>query len=389
MKKNSQQSGQALIFAVFGLFVLIGAAGLAVDVGYLRYQRRLQQSAADSAAVAGAAALGVGASYASAATDDATLNGFTAAKGNKIHVTPTQVTFNGNTNSVQVNLDNTYDTFFMKIFGPATSTATVSVSAVAQYAGNRACMYALKGGGGINVAGNIDIQNCGVIDDENLSGGSLTAASIGVHGSSSPTTNPPAITGIQQAPDPLAYEPAPGGTGGAPIVVNNTNYRRGTAILNPGTYDSISIDRAFGRNVQFNPGLYVITGTGLSFQGSGHVTGTGVSFYITGGAINFAAAQRIRLTAAVDNTKGTYPGILFFQDPGDAAPATINGSAGSHLQGGFYFPNATLNMNGAGTGAAYMIFVAKTLNLNTTIDFLSDYSSLPNGSPIKSAVLVE
>jgi hypothetical protein len=119
------------------------------------------------------------------------------------------------------------------------------------------------------------------------------------------------------------------------------------------------------------------------------VQGTGLSFYITGGAIDFAASQRIQLTAAVDNKNGTYPGILFFQDPADAAPATINGAAGSHLQGGFYFPNATLNINGAGTGAAYMIFVAKTLNLNTTIDSLSDYSSLPNGSPIKSAVLVE
>jgi Flp pilus assembly protein TadG len=395
MKKNSQQSGQALIFAVFGLFVLLGAAGLAVDVGYLRYERRLQQSAADSAALAGAAALGVGASYASAATDDATLNGFTAAKGNNIHVTPTQVTFNGNANSVQVNLDNTYDTFFMKIFGPATSTATVSVSAVAQYAGNRACTYALKGGGGITVAGNINIQNCGVIDDENLSGGgSLTAASIGVRGSSSPTTNPPAITGILQAPDPLSYEPAPGGTGGAQITVNNKNYPgNGTVQLSPGTYQGITIDgpKTFNaaRIVHFNPGLYVITGTGLSFQGSGHVQGTGLSFYITGGAVNFAATQRVQLTAAVDNKNGTYPGILFFQDPGDAAPATINGSAGSHLQGGFYFPNATLNMNGAGTGAAYMIFVVKTLNLNTTINFLSDYSSLPNGSPIKSAVLVE
>ena len=55
MKKQQRESGQALVAAVFGLVVLLGAAGLAIDVGYLRYQRRLQQSAADSAALAGAA----------------------------------------------------------------------------------------------------------------------------------------------------------------------------------------------------------------------------------------------------------------------------------------------------------------------------------------------
>ncbi len=389
MRKNRQQSGQTLILAVFGLVVLLGAAGLAVDMGYLRYERRLQQSAADSAALAGAAALGAGAAYATAATDDATLNGFQDGQGN-IHVTPTQLTFNGNANAVQVDVVNTYNTFFMRIFGSAMSTATVSVRAVAQYSGSRGCMYALKGGGGITAGGSIDIPNCGVIDDQDLSGGgSLTAASIGVHGSSSATTTPPAVTGILQAPDPLSYLPTPGG--GGCTTINYTGATKVPVTLSQGVYCGISFSgppNGFDQNVTFNPGTYVITGPGgLSFMGTGgHVHGTGVTFYLSGGAVNFGNGQRVRFTAP---TNGTYAGILFFQDPGNAAAATINGAAGSHLQGAFYFPNATLNMNGAGTGAAYMIFVAKTLNLNTNINFSSDYTSLANGSPIKSAVLVE
>jgi hypothetical protein len=390
MRNNNQQSGQALVLAVFGLVVLLGAAGLAVDMGYLRYERRLQQSAADSAALAGAAALGVGAAYTTAATDDATLNGFQDGQGN-IHVTPTQLTFNGNANSVQVDLVNTYNTFFMRIFGAAMSTATVSVSAVAQYSGSRGCMYSLKGGGGITAGGNVDIPNCGVIDDQDLSGGgSLTAASIGVHGASSATTTPPAVTGILQAADPLSYLPTPG-AGGCTMTSNYTGTTTVPVTLSPGTYCGITFSgppNGFNQNVTFNPGTYVITGPGgLSFMGTGgHVRGAGVTFYLSGGTVNFGTGQRVRFTAP---TNGNYAGILFFQDPGNAAAATINGAAGSHLEGAFYFPNATLNMNGAGTGAPYMIFVAKTLNLNTDISFLSDYTSLPNGSPIKSAVLVE
>ena len=54
MRRNSQ-AGQALVIAALGLTVLMLAAGLAVDMGYMRYQKRRLQTAADSAAIAGAA----------------------------------------------------------------------------------------------------------------------------------------------------------------------------------------------------------------------------------------------------------------------------------------------------------------------------------------------
>src|ERR1700730_16973796 len=76
VKRQRKESGQALVAAAFGLVVLLGAAGLAIDVGYLRYERRLQQSAADSAALAGAAESAAG-NATSAALGDSSLNGFT------------------------------------------------------------------------------------------------------------------------------------------------------------------------------------------------------------------------------------------------------------------------------------------------------------------------
>jgi hypothetical protein len=388
MLRNTRQSGQALVLATFGLVVLLGAAGLAVDMGYLRYQRRLQQSAADSAALAGAAAAGTGGSVNAAATDDSQLNGFQNGV-NHVTVTVNQITLNGNPNTVEVEVSAIHPTFFMKIFGAAMANATVATTAEAQYSGGRSCIFALAGGGGIDNTGTVDVPNCGVLDDENLTGrGRFTAASVGVHGTSRIATTPPAITGILQASDPLSYLPTPPGGGGPQITVNNFNYPGfGPVTLFPGNYQGISIAAGFNRNVNLSAGTYVISGPGgLQFNGNSTVTGNDVTFYLSGGAVNFAASQTIQLSAP---TNGTYAGILFFQNARNGNAATITGAGGSRLTGALYFPGATLTMNGAGTGAAYMILVAKTLDLNTNINFTSNYTSLANGSPIKGAVLVE
>jgi hypothetical protein len=161
--------------------------------------------------------------------------------------------------------------------------------------------------------------------------------------------------------------------------------------LNQGNYCGISLQNTYRQNLTFNAGTYVITGAaGLSLQGTGRVTGTDVLFYFTGGAgsVNISANQTVNLTAP---TNGTYMGILFFQNAANGNTATINGAGGSRLTGAFYFPGATLTMNGAGNGGApYMIFVAKTLNFATTVDFTSNYSSLSTrSSPVKGAILVE
>ena len=75
-RKNER--GQVLAFTALGLTLLMGFAGLAVDMGVLRYQRRLQQSAADAAAIAGANNLSFPASggVVAGAQDASARNGF-------------------------------------------------------------------------------------------------------------------------------------------------------------------------------------------------------------------------------------------------------------------------------------------------------------------------
>jgi Putative Flp pilus-assembly TadE/G-like len=389
MRRFARNSGQALVAATVGLVALIGATGLAVDMGYLRYQKRLQQSAADSAAIAGAAEVGYG-SVAGAAQQDSTLNGFTDGVN---HVTvvvnqpPATGPYAGLTGYVEVLVTAEHPTFFIKIFG--VNTATLTARAVAQYAGAKNCVYALEGGLGITNSGTFTAPLCGVVDDGDLlNSGNLTAASVDVHGAASGTaTIPGAVTGIVQAADPLAFIPLPAGGG-----CQTPNFAPNPVILFPGDYCA-GINITGAKNVIFSPGVYEVTAGGISFNGTGIITGNGVTFSIapTGGNVSVngapGATQQLNLTAP---TTGTNAGVLFYQDPLNLAPASIQGFGTTTLQGALYFPSATLTLGNISSGAnGYTIVVGKTLNLSGTLNLGSDYSSLPNGSPIKQAVLVE
>jgi hypothetical protein len=414
-KNRDRESGYGLVFAAFGLIVLLGAAGLSVDIGYLRYQRRLLQSAADSAALAGAAQLGAGGGFgqaSAAALNDSQLNGFEDGSGD-IHVTPTRVTLNTNNNALQVTVANSYPTFFMRIFGGSFAKIAVSTVATAQYIGGRGCIYALTGGTGITLSGggSINVPNCNILSNQNINGrGAIIAAAVGAHGSSI-TTTPPAVTGTIRVSDPLSYL-GPPAAGGVPCTDINWagNQNNGAQTLSPGMYSEIVLQaaqparRGFkgapanSSNITFKKGTYVINGcsgvgkrNGLDLEGTGILDGTaGVTFYITQGGVNIAGSQTIHLRAPAD---GGYPGVLMIQPAGNNSAATITANGGgSYMEGALYFPNATLNLRGAANSGNidYMVLVAKSLNISTKVSFLSNYSALPRGySPVRTTALVE
>ena len=391
VNRNRSQLGQALIAATFGLVALLGAAGLAVDMGYLRYQRRLQQSAADSAALAGASEAASGNAM-SAAFEDSALNGFTNGV-NHVTVTVNPAFPFGATTGVQVQVSAVQPTFFMRIFG--VKNATVSAVAVAVNSSARNCIYTLAGGTGLTNNGTVPAAGCGIVVDQNLlNRGSLTASSVAVHGTASGTaTIPGAITGIVEAADPFFRLMAPGGGGICQPNGNITGNGGGTApALNPGRYCT-GITVTGNKNVILNSGTYVVTGTGISFNGTGTVTGNQVALYVApgGGTVSVNAApgsnQTLSLTAP---NAGALAGILFYQSAGNNSTTNINAKGLGKLQGALYFPGATLNLSNTSNAAAYAMAVAKSLSLTGAVHFASDYASLPGGfSPIKSAVLVE
>src|SRR5580704_858259 len=413
MKAHSRESGQALLAAAFSLIVLLGAAGLAIDMGYLRYQKRLQQSAADSAALAGAAELPFGNSgqVTTAAINDATLNGFPDGFTGPDKIYHVNVTVNpafsfGGEAAVQVQVQVTQPTFFMKIFGvPSTS---IIASAVAKTINTHNCVYALDGAGNsITNDTTLSAPGCGIVDNSSLDNdGKITATSVAIHGTPfGNATFPPAVAGTAEVGDPLFRLKAPGTGGGCAasknkgdgldgIMTGSKNKNKpANFTLGPGTYCSGLVVSDFA-NVTFGSGLYIITGSkaanGIQLNGSGTINGDGVTFYIAdgGGAvvINNAAGSAESMTLSAQTTTAL-AAVLFYQDGNNASPATIDGQ-GSTLAGALYFPSATLNLANI-NAAPYGITVAKDLAFTGTVNLGSDYSSLPAGSPIKNSVLVE
>lgn len=405
--KRITQAGQAPLLATFGLVVLISAMGLGIDIGFLRYQRRLQQSAADSAAIAGASEINFG-DVAAAAQVDSASNGFTnsstqSSKVGNVTVTvynpPNDGPHKGLAGYVEVLVSEIQLMFFMRIAG--IKSATVTTRAVAYIGGGTlsGCLYALgignsseisnKGSGGITAA-----PTCEIFDNGNLLNdgtGSITAGAIGVAGSVTNNGNgqitPTPVTGIVPAADPLASVQPP--TAGS-CLPNGTGQADGSTpvTLSPGNYcQGIAINGS--QNVTLNPGTYSVTSGGISFNGTGTISGTGVTLYIgpSGGGVTLSGSQTVTLIAP---TTGTDPGILFYQDRSNSSAATINGSQSSTFQGALYFPAAALTIKGTGSNAVYTIAVASSLSLhgNSMLNFPADYSSL-GSSPVKNVVLVE
>jgi hypothetical protein len=77
---------------------------------------------------------------------------------------------------------------------------------------------------------------------------------------------------------------------------------------------------------------------------------------------------------------------LFYQDRGDTQSAGITGNI--RFTGALYFPSASLTLGGT-VNSGYAIIVADVIQFNGTVGIGSDFSTLPSGSPVKAAVLVQ
>jgi uncharacterized membrane protein len=131
MKRRSE-AGQALVSVAFGMLVLCAVMGLAIDIGYLRYLKRELQTAADSAAIAGAAEANPNYPFndvTAAAKADAAANGYTDGS-NGVTVTvnngPLSGPNQGTTGYVEVLVAKTQPTFFIRVVPGAQTNATVS-----------------------------------------------------------------------------------------------------------------------------------------------------------------------------------------------------------------------------------------------------------------------
>src|SRR5688572_22952829 len=114
-------SGQVLIMTGLVLTILFGVMGISIDAGYLYYEKRRMQAAADAGAMAAAFELWTDTSgpYVSAAHTDAQLNGFHSSDGSTVAVNrpPTMGPRAGNNAFVEVIISRTSNSSLMALLG--------------------------------------------------------------------------------------------------------------------------------------------------------------------------------------------------------------------------------------------------------------------------------
>ncbi|MGA7354760.1 MAG: pilus assembly protein TadG-related protein [Candidatus Cybelea sp.] len=404
MRARHQERGQVLPLIALCLAVLMGFAGIAVDVGYWEYQQREQQNAADAAALGGAQQLlysTTGCPNQSAANTagqaDAANNGF--ANGGNTTVTianPSTIgTYAGQSCAVSALITRKgVGSWFTRLFGFAKG-ATETTQAVATLTANSSgCIYLLSASTSTNFNGaNVQSPSCGILinDTANFNGATVNAKSIGYAGAA-PNENGATFTNASPAQMLPVLDPCPeiAGCGyvtsNPPALTNCQNVNdNGLTVTFPGgatptCFNNLNLN---GATATFKPGLYIFNG-GTNFNGAS-LSGSGVTFYVTanGTPPNFNGVSSANFTPP---TSGNYTGVLYYQVPSNTQSPNFNG-ANVSFSGLVYAPGATsVNFNGASGG--YLVLVVGAANFNGSSAY--DFGQPPaGGSLIKTAVLAQ
>jgi hypothetical protein len=439
----NKQSGQALVITAVAMVVLALFAGLGIDMGVLRFQKRLQQSAADSAAIAGAQNLDFGSAWVAGGQNASAQNGFTDNNGGAgcsggaigcvsvaINNGPSTGPHAGDAKYVEAIVTTIQPTYFIKIFGTPSAPVTARAVATNISGGSTAtCLQTL--GPPTNAITGIDAQGsailnaarCGIADNGNLDttgnkykvyGNTISVSGqcLGSHCGppdvvceSSPTgTCPPLhdapasadpMAGLAAPPQPAASTSCPAGTCDVVIGANTT------ATINPGTYNSLTLQGK--SSVTMNPGIYYFNGPlgvgGITMKGGASLTdlaNPGVMIYFTNGStmqkfVGGGNTPDVNLSPMTTAENATYAGILIFQDPADTAPAYLGGDDNSTFNGTIYMPTSTVTFFGDnhvsfnGSVTAYSVDVQG----NPTVNFGTAPSGVPIPAQLTQPVLVE
>jgi hypothetical protein len=417
MSSRGQSSGQIIVLASIAMIAVIGFAALAVDIGYMFSTRRAMQTAADAAAIAAANALQSSNSnnYQQAATDVATLNGFTNGQ-NGVTVTvgtPTSGPYSGNSSYVEVDVQQAVPTFFLRVLG--FNTLNVAAHAVSGTISGTGCIYALdpSASGAISLTGNIGITaSCGIIDNSSSSSAlsvtgnaTINTAYTGVAGNYSTSGNvtltPTPKIHICPAMDPLGGIAAPSGyasnssytqlssnNSGSYTVSGNNQvvtvpaaiYKSGVSIT--GNSAQVTFSAAnYGNGITisgnvssatFNPGTYQNGGSGNSIS----ISGNAVTTFNTG-TYTFAGPVSITGNNTVTLSPGTYYGGISI-----TGNASVTFNPGTYILAGGGL-SVTGNSTLTGTGVTFYNSYSKNYSyapINLTGNETAKLSAPTSGS---------
>jgi hypothetical protein len=388
--RGGSERGSVAITVALSLTLLLAFAALVVDVGLNWAARTSAQTAADSAALAGASTLlldGPAAAFETVETFLSNNQVIPAAAGwaddglvsngeivcwtmpNNPPNPPPGPGLNcpDGSNALQVITPPINVQYaFAPILGRASNSIKATAAAGAGPAAPNNCVLcllepnldsalAVTSNGGVDVSGGGIVVNSGHLTAAVLSGGGdVRANQIRVIGGVDDDSGggqfiPPPELGGPTVPDPLADLPtpealAPPCCSGPQVVVSDTT-------LSHGVYESISVSG--NATLTLEPGVYVLTDApGLSITGNGRVVGNGVTVYLACSSYPTpCAGPGAPLSLAVNGhylasapTSTEYAGLSIFSDRGNTAPIVVANNAGLNLNGALYAASAPLTV---------------------------------------------
>ncbi len=382
--------GNAMLIMAMGMPVLIGAAGMAVDMSQWYSWKRELQLATDQAALAAAWAR----------TDSDTESTW-QTRGNQDYYTNLALTStfagaptyalanyaNGSNNSVVVTATATKALPFSSvIMGRSVTVKAYSQAKFAQGAIFNACLIALGNSGTtFSVGGNANVQaHCG------LAALSCSTDALTIDGSATVVTDSIATCGTASVPASLQgvvsenvtglsdefadLSPPTNATARTYACVGNGNKAQASPLA--GTYAGLVVSC----QTTFGSGIYVINGGTLDLSTNATITGTNVMFVLKNGAtlklggsgnngtLTLTPMQASDFTALGYSTTlaSRYANMLIFEDR-NSNPTTdhiINGNSNSLIQGTVYLPSSTVRINGtANLDSSCLQISAQRLNI--------------------------
>ncbi|HXS77437.1 MAG TPA: pilus assembly protein TadG-related protein [Terracidiphilus sp.] len=451
MRILRDEKGQVLVMTAFSMACLLGALGLAVDVGVLFNARRQMQTAADAAALAGATEVfynGTGStSVNSKVYAAAKANGVDqAVSANNVLVTVGPTLSPGNVSCptcVKVQLSKPNPTFFMHtmssfFFGNHSfDNVNVSAMGVAGAPGySHTCMYVMDPTGNdtldIHGAGKINASGCDVYVNSSSQNALCVTGSAGksdlspggeivVHGGQDSSGNckgdPGAPTtlnsGVQSSPyaKTLPIDPTTNCNAGNTIDLAASGGTLSGTVAGPGYGNYVCYkDSAITKgkitpvtlsNATLKAGNYIfetgvtITGATTIGEGNGSIsnpatnTNGGATVIVTGGTYDSGTATTFSDWAPAD-PNNIYDGLAIYQVASDSNPMTLQfGSGSSIFDGAVYAPSAQVTLHDQGGAVNATQLIVGSIYLNGTVN-LQNYSALnPTTSPFRVITLVQ
>ncbi|MBI3522296.1 MAG: hypothetical protein HY071_04250 [Chloroflexi bacterium] len=415
------------------LGTLLLGIGIAIDTGQIYIARRAAQTAADAAAWGGAVQLFAGGSAASAvtaATTDATRNGYSSG------VTAVSPPTTGNAIGDPFFIEVTITQSVTPIFFSGARSFTVRAVAGVTRTGSGETLHILDSSATANTldlgssgtarinaliatgsptSSGIQVNTSGAVNAVRIGGtGGITAqhtrvvANPGMTAATAGKISPAAVVGASSVADPFytsASVNLPGPPVGSLPVFAAVDVSSGSTTINPGIYNG-GIRVTGTATVTMNPGVYILRG---NYGACGSVLGCGFTVAGTTATVQMATATSGVLIyntftsypAAYDGTNcglvsfsssagnatlraqavGSYAGIVIYQDRNCSVLLDVifASTGGRSVTGTIYAPTARLNVSGSNLTMSGQWVVRRYVAASTVVNLTFDSNKVAGG----------